>query len=368
VPVTTSRRLLPILVGALALLLFAPTARADSWSLLDSSTPIATSAADDPDLVEVGTQFSVAAPPAGTDYWVYNVRFYRSPAHPVAQPHVYVYDDTGTQVAQGQTVLGGATSGVIQVYLDTPVKLRPGVTYTASYLADGYYAEQQHGFDAARTVGPVTFPANAGVYQYAGGFPTSSWQGTNYYVSPLVESRPAAQSPPPPPPAQSWSLLDASTRIVTPMDSDTDRVEVGAKFKVATPPAGSNYWVDRMVFYRAPQAGMVENRAYLYDASGALVAQGLTEGEGAQSGIVTVWFGFSGGVKLQPGVTYTVSYVASSGRYAEEEHGFDAARVVGPITFPKNAGVYRYSGGFPTSTFHGTNYYVSPVVTQRPAS
>jgi hypothetical protein len=281
----------------------------------------------------------------------------------MAQPRAFVYDDSGTQVAQGSTVLGGATSGVLQVYLDTPVKLRPGVTYTASYLAEGYYAEQQHGFDAVRTVGPVTFPANAGVYRYGGGFPLASWEGASYYVSPVVTSRPAT---PAPPVAQSWSLLDAGTRIAVPMDGDADRVEVGVKFKLATPPAGSDYWLDRVVFYRAPQAAMVENRAYLYDASGALLAQGLTEGEGGQSGVVGVLLG--SGVKLRSGVTYTVSYMAANGHYAEEPHGFDAARTVGPITFAKNAGVYRYGGGFPTASWQGTNYYVSPVVSQRPAS
>ena len=41
-------------------------------------------------------------------------------------------------------------------------------------------------FAASRTKGPLRFPADAGVYQYGGGFPTASWQATSYYVSPLV--------------------------------------------------------------------------------------------------------------------------------------------------------------------------------------
>ena len=67
------------------------------------------------------------------------------------------------------------------------MRLTPGHTYTASYLAvDGHYAVDRGGFSSSRTKGPLTFPADAGVYQYGGGFPTSSWQSTSYYVSPLV--------------------------------------------------------------------------------------------------------------------------------------------------------------------------------------
>jgi hypothetical protein len=48
------------------------------------------------------------------------------------------------------------------------------------------YAIDRGAFAAARTKGPLRFPADAGVYQYGGGFPTSSWGPSSYYVSPLV--------------------------------------------------------------------------------------------------------------------------------------------------------------------------------------
>ena len=168
-------------------------------------------------------------------------------------------------------------------------------------------------------------------------------------------------STPPPAPA-SWTLLDASTRIAVPMDSDPDRVEVGVRFSVAAPPAGKDYYLEKVLFYRAPQAAMVENYAYVYDSGGNRIGSYSSIGEGGQSGIVPVWTGFSGGIKLRPGETYTVSYRAD-GHYATELHAFDAPKTVGPLTFPQGAGVYQYGGGFPTSSWENSAYYVSPFVT-----
>jgi Domain of unknown function (DUF4082) len=62
--------------------------------------------------------------------------------------------------------------------------------YTASYIADGHYAENQGGFGDAHRVGPLNFPSEAGVYQYGGDFPTSTWRASDYYVSPVVETYP----------------------------------------------------------------------------------------------------------------------------------------------------------------------------------
>jgi hypothetical protein len=355
------RRLSPVVVAALAMLLIAPAARAATWSLLDASTPIANPATDDSELVEVGVKFKVAAPPAGREYRMYGVRFYRAPGRGMAESRVFVYDDTGRQIASGNACCGPPRTGVVQAFIPGGVALRPGATYTVSYLAEGYYAEQQHGFDAPRTVGPITFPAGAGVYQYGGGFPESSWEGSNYYVSPVVEDY-AVDTYTPPPAPSSWTLLDATTRIATPADSDSDRVEVGVKFSVAEPPAGKNYYLEKVLFYRAPQAAMVENYAYVYDEDGNRIGTYSTIGEGGQSGIVPVWMGFQGGIKLRPGETYTVSYRAD-GHYATELHAFDSPKAVGPITFPESAGVYRYGGGLPTSSWENSSYYVSPFVT-----
>lgn len=129
---------------------------------------------------------SVTSPPAGT-YVVRAVRFYRAPLHPMVENRVYVYDQAGTVVARGEAIGEGGPSGVVDALLNAPLKLTPGTTYTASYVAtNGYYANDRGAFASPRTKGPLQVPADAGVYQYGGGFPTASWASSSYYVSPLV--------------------------------------------------------------------------------------------------------------------------------------------------------------------------------------
>jgi hypothetical protein len=346
----------------LALLAIAPAAQAEDWSLLDASTPIADPAADDSSRVEVGVKFRVALPASG-DYWVEKVRFYRAPAHGMVENRVFVYDDSGAEVARGVAIGEGPRSGVVEVQLNAALKLRAGVTYTAAYLADGYYAVQPHGFDAARTVGPVTFPANAGVYRYGGGFPTSSWASSNYYVSPVVTLRaPApAPEPPPAPAAGPFALFDSATTVPGGPSDDAGRVALGVKFKVAAPSSG-DYWVEKVRFFRHPNTGMVENHVRVFDDAGVEVARGAAIGEGGRDGWVDVLLNTP--ARLRANVTYTASYLAD-GHYPEQVHGFDAARSAGPVTFPAGAGVYAYGADFPQSSWEATNYYVTPAVVWR---
>ncbi|HEY7077805.1 MAG TPA: DUF4082 domain-containing protein [Solirubrobacteraceae bacterium] len=330
-------------------------AAAGPWSLFDSSTTITDAAADDPGPVEVGVQFSVAAPTGG-DYWVDAIRFYR-PSHGMVSNSVSLFDAGGNLVGHGNATYEGPYTGMVDVSLQSPVKLTPGATYTASYSADGYYVEQQHGFDAPRTVGPVTFPAGAGVYSYDGGFPTDSWADDNYYVTPIVSLRAAT----PPPDVGPWSLLAPNAAPADAAADDPDLVEVGAKFKVSAPASG-DYWVDAVRFWR-PTHGMVSNTVRIYDNHGVVVGYGNATGEGGRTGLIDVLL-WNGGLRLTPGVTYTATYLAE-GYYAEHQKGFKSARTAGPIAFPANAGVYRYGGGFPTGSWQSTDYDVSPVVSLR---
>jgi hypothetical protein len=205
----------------------------------------------------------------------------------------------------------------------------------------------------------VHFPANAGVYQYGGGFPGDSWNSSGYYVSPVVSLDTSATSPAEPPSTGPWSLFDPSAAIADPAADDSSRVELGVRFSVAAPPAGS-YVVRAVRFYRAPTHGMVENRVYVYDGSGAIVARGVAIGEGERSGVVDVLL--DAALTLRPGTTYTASYMAVDGHYAVDRQEFTSARTKGPLTFPADAGVYQYGGGFPSSSWQSSGYYVSPLV------
>ena len=327
------------------------------WSLLTADTEIEEPVANDSARVELGVHFRVDAPESGA-YVVKAVRFFRGSAMP--ENYVYIYDDERRVVARGQWLTEGGPSGVVEVKLSSPLTLRPNVEYTASYLAPGgRYANAQQAFASPKSVGPVHFPANAGVYQYGGGFPGDSWNSSGYYVSPVVALDGGAASPPEPPSTGPWALFDGSTPIADPAADDTNEVELGVQFSVPQPAAG-RYEVRAVRFYRAPLHPMVENRVFVYDDAGSIVARGVAIGEGGPSGVVDVLLNTP--LALVPGRTYTASYLASSGHYAIDRGAFAAARTKGPLRFPADAGVYQYGGGFPTSSWGSSSYYVSPLV------
>ena len=69
-----------------------------------------------------------------------------------------------------------------------------GTTYVVSYLApQGHYSVTPGFFSTAWTSGDLTAPAtNNGRYLYgaAGGFPTYTWDATNYFVDVVFERTP----------------------------------------------------------------------------------------------------------------------------------------------------------------------------------
>ena len=330
---------------------------AGPWSLLTDSTEIEERVAGDTARVELGVRFKVDAPETGA-YVVKAVRFFRGSGMP--ENYVYIYDDDRKVVARGQWLTEGGPSGLVEVKLTTPLTLRPGIEYTASYLAPGgRYADQQAAFTSPRSVGPVHFPANAGVYQYGGGFPGDSWNSSGYYVSPVVSLDTGASSPAEPPSTGPWALFDGSTSIADPAAADSAKVELGVRFSVAQPATGA-YTARAVRFYRAPLHPMVENRVWVYDEAGTIVARGEAIGEGGPSGVVDVLL--NAPLRLTPGHTYTASYLATNGHYAVNRGAFAAGRTVGPLRFPADAGVYQYGGGFPTATWGSSSYYVSPLV------
>jgi hypothetical protein len=332
----------------------APDDSAGPWSLVTDSTDIAERVADDHQRVEVGARFKVDVPDSGA-YVVKAVRFFR--ARGMAENYVYIYDEDRAIVARGQFLTEGGPSGLVEVKLSAPLTLRPRVEYTASYLATyGEYSDEPRAFDEAKSVGPVHFPLNAGVYQYGGGYPGDSWASSSYYVSPVVALDATASSPAEPPSTGPWSLFDGSTAIADPAANDSAKVELGVRFSVQQPATGT-YVVRAVRFYRAPLHPMVENYVYVYDEDGSVAARGVAIGEGGPSGVVDVLL--NAPLRLTPGKTYTANQLAVDGHYAVDRGAFSSSRTKG---VPADAGVYQYGGGFPTSSWQSTSYYVSPLV------
>jgi hypothetical protein len=147
----------------------------------------------DPQSVEVGVKFT-----SETFGAVTGIRFYKAS------------DNTGTHIgslwsASGQrlasaTFTGETESGWQQVNFSTPVYIYPNTTYVASYFdPTGHYAASATYFYSPPATGgnalnspplhavPATATSGNGVYTYGSSstFPSSSYQGTNYWVDPV---------------------------------------------------------------------------------------------------------------------------------------------------------------------------------------
>jgi hypothetical protein len=107
-----------------------------------------------------------------------------------------LWSSSGTELATG-TFSNESVEGWQQLNLSTPVQVTAGTTYVASYhTSSGHYAVTGQGLSSAVTSGPLTVPANGGVYAYGSStiFPSSSYNGSNYWVD-VVMTNPV--EPPP---------------------------------------------------------------------------------------------------------------------------------------------------------------------------
>jgi hypothetical protein len=149
-----------------------------STTLFEGLTP-GTAAADDPGPVELGVSFTPSV-----DGQVTGITFYKGAGN--GGTHTgSLWSSTGTRLATG-TFEDETGTGWQTLTLDVPVTVAAGQTYVASYFApQGHYAVDVGFFGTAYTQGPLTVPsAGNGRYVYGagGGFPTGTWNSSNYWV------------------------------------------------------------------------------------------------------------------------------------------------------------------------------------------
>ena len=146
--------------------------------------------------VELGVKFVVDEPG-----FVTGVRVFKGSAN--TGTHVgNLWDSSGTLLASA-TFTDESASGWQQVAFASPVAVEPGQTYVASYFAPNGRYHATSGFFAGGGAGSAPIRALAdgvaggnGVYRYgsSSGFPTSSWNSTNYWVDVSFTSQPAADT------------------------------------------------------------------------------------------------------------------------------------------------------------------------------
>lgn len=139
-------------------------------------------------------------------------------------------------------------------------------------------------------------------------------------------------------------------------DVDASAIEVGVKFTV-----DRQLRVTGLRFYKGP-ANTGQHIGTLWSDAGAQLAQASFTNESS-----TGWqrVSFATPVTVQPGATYVVSYGAPSGHISATIGGLAGSVDSPPVHAPAGSGLYRYGGGFPSTT-STTNYWVDPVLDDLP--
>jgi len=150
----------------------------------------------------------------------------------------------------------------------------------------------------------------------------------------------SVQAQPPPPQSLFGDVVPA-----TPTDPDSAKVELGTRFTVKT--AGT---VTAIRFYKGPQnTGTHVGKLY---ADGKEVARVTFRNETPEGWQVA---NLTAPVAAKPGVTYTTSYVALRGKYADDQN-YAWPKVSGDLTAA--GGYYKPNEGYPTQQWNKSNYYV----------
>ncbi|MEU4806824.1 DUF4082 domain-containing protein [Actinosynnema sp. NPDC023587] len=152
-------------------------------------------------------------------------------------------------------------------------------------------------------------------------------------------------------------IHDANNGLTLPvfdqvLDPDREPVELGLEFQVDRPGTITGVTVDR-----GTHTGPIRTR--LWTGGGDLVADALS----GSPGTGREWVDFPTPIPVHPGQDYVVSYFSDrSWGYRASENYFTATILQAPFIVEPGAGVYHYGvhGGFPTETWHDSNYWVLP--------
>ncbi len=152
-------------------------------SLFATANTPATITVSDHSAAELGVKFQ-----SSVGGKITGIRFYKSPQN-LGTHTAHLWTSTGTSLGTA-TFTGETASGWQQANFATPVTVQANTVYVASYFApQGFYSADANYFANARVSGVLTALASAGaggngVYAYSAisKFPTSTFNGTNYWV------------------------------------------------------------------------------------------------------------------------------------------------------------------------------------------
>ncbi len=314
-------------------------------STLWGNTAPATPAFSDSHAYEIGVKFYSDVPG-----FITGIRFYKGPGN--TGTHVAHLWDSSGHLLSSATFTSETSSGWQQVNLATPVAIKANTIYVASYWDPyGHYALNRPYFTTQYNNPPLHSPASGtygpnAVFRYgSSGFPTETYDSSNYWVD--VVFTPA-----------STSTLWGNTSPATAAFSDSRAYEIGVKFYSDV--AGS---ITGIRFYKGP-GNTGTHIAHLWDSSGHLLSSATFTSE-TSSGWQQV--NLATPVAIKANTIYVASYWDPYGHYALNRPYFTAQYNNSPLhspasgTYGPNA-VFKYgSSGFPTETYDSSNYWVDVI-------
>ena len=309
------RRLSTVVVAAVTLGLAGPvvlgTSAAEAatcpCSIFASTATPATPAEPDAAAVEVGVKFR-----SDVDGQVTALRFYKGTGN--TGTHIgHLWDAAGTPLATA-TFASETATGWQQVNLSSPVSIAANTTYLASYYApNGRYSADGGAF---ATAGIDNAPLHAlrdgvdggnGLYRYGtgGGFPTDTFQSTNYWVDVVFQPSGPDTTPPT---VTSTSPVSGATGVATsanvtatfsePVQSSTVQVQLTAAGGGAVAGSTSYDSASKTATF-TPTSALSTSTGYTAAVSGAADASGnvmnpfswsFTTGTASGSGCpCTIW-------------------------------------------------------------------------------
>ncbi|MDQ4024320.1 MAG: DUF4082 domain-containing protein, partial [Actinomycetota bacterium] len=181
------------------------------WS--GTTVPGTPAQTNDGNAVEVGVKVTPAI-----DGTITALRFYKGSTN-TGTPVGNLWTAQGLKLAS-VTFTDETASGWQQAKLSTPVAVKAGTTYVASYHApNGNFAMDQGYFSTAFVSGPLTAPSSDesggnGVYGYgASAFPTSTYNASNYWVDVVLETGSTSGTDTTAPTVTSVSPSDGATGV-----------------------------------------------------------------------------------------------------------------------------------------------------------
>jgi hypothetical protein len=214
-----------------------PLAADRSWSFTGSRAcpcsvfgtsegPLGAAAEDTP--IEVGMKIQPSE-----DGFITALRFYKQTNN--TGRHVgHLWASSGTQLAEAEFT-GETASGWQVAVLPNPIPVVKDATYVTSYYAtNGRYAFSPGFFFGTVGQPPLTAPGTGnGVYRYgASGFPTESWNGTNYWVDATFDRDQPGDTRPPQvsssTPASDATGVSAGAKVTATFDEPVDPLTVNS--------------------------------------------------------------------------------------------------------------------------------------------